>query len=60
MTRHFAEGAFDPVEAGENLDQARFAYLESYGDLAFRSRNALAVAEEIFQAQQKWFNSRVW
>jgi len=30
-----------------------FAYLENYGDLAFRSRNALAVAEEIFQLQPK-------
>ncbi len=53
VTRHFAEGAFDPVEASQNLGQSRFAYLESYGDLAFRSRNALSVAEEIFQAQQK-------
>lgn len=53
VTRRFAEGAFDPVEAGQNLDQSRFAYLENYGDLAFRSRNALAVADEIFQLQQK-------
>jgi glyoxylase-like metal-dependent hydrolase (beta-lactamase superfamily II) len=53
VTRRYAEGAFDPVEASQNLDQSRFAYLENYGDLAFRSRNALAVAEDIFQAQQK-------
>jgi len=53
VVRRFAAGAFDPVEASQNLDQSRFAYLENYGDLAFRSRNALAVAEEIFEAQQK-------
>jgi glyoxylase-like metal-dependent hydrolase (beta-lactamase superfamily II) len=53
VTRRFAEGAFDPVEASQNLDQSRFAYLQNYDDLSFRSRNALAVAEEIFQAQQK-------
>ena len=53
VTRRFADGAFDPVEFSQNLDQSRFAYLENYGDLAFRSRNALVVAEEIFQAQQK-------
>jgi len=48
VARRFAEGAFDPVEASQNLDQSRFAYLQNYDDLAFRSRNALAVAEEIF------------
>lgn len=53
VTRRFAEGAFDPVEASQNLDQSRFAYLQNYDDLSFRSRNALAVAEEIFQMQQK-------
>jgi len=53
VARRFAEGAFDPVEASQNLDQSRFAYLQNYDDLAFRSRNALAVAEEIFQLQPK-------
>lgn len=43
-----ASGAFDPVEAVQGLDQSRFAYLENYSDIAFRSRNALAVAEEVF------------
>jgi len=53
ITRRFADGAFDPVEASQNLDQSRFAYLQNYDDLSFRSRNALAVAEEIFQLQKK-------
>ncbi len=53
VNRRFAEGAFDPVEASQNLDQSRFAYLHNYDDLGFRSRNALAVAEEIFQTRPK-------
>jgi glyoxylase-like metal-dependent hydrolase (beta-lactamase superfamily II) len=51
--RRFAEGAFDPVEASQNLDQSRFAYLQNYDDLGFRSRNALSVAEEIFQTSAR-------
>lgn len=51
--RRFKEGAFDPVEASQNLDQSRFAHLRNYDDLGLRSRNALAVAEEIFQARPR-------
>jgi glyoxylase-like metal-dependent hydrolase (beta-lactamase superfamily II) len=47
--QRFAGGAFDPVEASQGLDQSRFKHLVNYDDLGFRSRNALAVAEEIFQ-----------
>jgi hypothetical protein len=39
----------NPVEASQELDQSRFAHLVNYDDLGFRSRNALAVAEEVFQ-----------
>jgi len=48
--KRFADGAFDPVEASQGLDQSRFKHLVNYDDLGFRSRNALAVAEEVFQA----------
>ncbi len=51
--KRFADGAFDPVEASQNLDQSRFRHLVNYDDLGFRSRNALAVAEEIFNQQSK-------
>jgi glyoxylase-like metal-dependent hydrolase (beta-lactamase superfamily II) len=47
--KRFADGAFDPVEASQGLDQSRFKYLLNYDDLGFRSRNAQAVAEEVFQ-----------
>jgi glyoxylase-like metal-dependent hydrolase (beta-lactamase superfamily II) len=47
--QRFADGAFDPVEASQGLDQSRFKHLLNYDDLGFRSRNALAVAEEISQ-----------
>jgi glyoxylase-like metal-dependent hydrolase (beta-lactamase superfamily II) len=47
--KRFADGAFDPVEASQGLDQSRFKHLANYDDVGFRSRNALAVAEEIFQ-----------
>lgn len=50
VNKRFADGAFDPVEASQGLDQSRFKYLVNYDDLGFRSRNALAVAEEIFQS----------
>jgi glyoxylase-like metal-dependent hydrolase (beta-lactamase superfamily II) len=53
VNRRYKEGAFDPVEASQNLDQSRFAYLHNYDDLGLRSRNALAVAEEVFQARPK-------
>lgn len=45
--QRFAEGAFDPVEASQGLDQSRFKYLENYDNLGLRSRNAQAVAEEV-------------
>ena len=47
--KRFADGAFDPVEASQGLDQSRFKHLENYDDLGFRSRNAQAVAEEVFK-----------
>lgn len=53
VTKRFADGAFDPVEASQNLDQSRFSYLKNYEDLGMRSRNALAVAEEVFKSTQK-------
>lgn len=45
--QRFADGAFDPVEASQGLDQSRFKHLVNYDDLGFRSRNAQAVAEEV-------------
>ena len=53
VSKRFADGAFDPVEASQNLDQSRFSYLKNYEDLGLRSRNALAVAEELFSAPSK-------
>lgn len=47
--KRFADGAFDPIESSQGLDQSRFKYLVNYDDLGFRSRNAQAVAQEIFQ-----------
>jgi glyoxylase-like metal-dependent hydrolase (beta-lactamase superfamily II) len=49
VNKRFADGAFDPVEASQGLDQSRFRHLVNYDDLGFRSRNALAVAEELFK-----------
>jgi glyoxylase-like metal-dependent hydrolase (beta-lactamase superfamily II) len=43
----FEQGAFDPVEAIEGIDQSVFSYLENYSSISFRSRNALRVAEQI-------------
>jgi glyoxylase-like metal-dependent hydrolase (beta-lactamase superfamily II) len=53
VTKRFADGAFDPVEASQNLDQSRFSSLQNYEDLGLRSRNALAVAEEVFKSPPK-------
>ncbi|MBX3651277.1 MAG: MBL fold metallo-hydrolase [Burkholderiales bacterium] len=53
VKKRFADGAFDPVEASQNLDQSRFSYLKNYEDLGLRSRNALAVAEELFNVTSK-------
>ncbi len=52
VKKRYADGAFDPVEASQNLDQSRFSYLKNYEDLGLRSRNALAVAEELFKSQK--------
>lgn len=49
VSKRFADGAFDPVEASQGLDQSRLRYLVNYDDLGFRSRNAQAVADEVFQ-----------
>jgi glyoxylase-like metal-dependent hydrolase (beta-lactamase superfamily II) len=49
IRERYANGAFDPVEASQGLDQSRFKYLENYDDLRFRSMNAQAVAEEIYE-----------
>jgi glyoxylase-like metal-dependent hydrolase (beta-lactamase superfamily II) len=46
-------GAFDPVEAIQGLDQSRFAYLENYDDMRFRSLNALHMAEEVYAVNEK-------
>jgi glyoxylase-like metal-dependent hydrolase (beta-lactamase superfamily II) len=45
------DGAFDPVEAAQGLDQSEFSYLENWDQLSFRAMNAQRVAEELFQAQ---------
>jgi glyoxylase-like metal-dependent hydrolase (beta-lactamase superfamily II) len=47
--RALESGAFDPVEATQGLDQSRFSYLHNYSDTPFRSRNALHMAEEVFE-----------
>lgn len=46
--RALDNGAFDPVEASQGLDQSRFSYLANYDDLRFRSINALNMAREVF------------
>lgn len=50
--RAFDEGAFDPVEATQRLDQSRFAYLANFSDAPMRSRNALHMAEEVVGAMR--------
>lgn len=47
VIKAYDDGAFDPVEAIEGLDQSRFSYLANYDDVRFRSRNALHMAEEM-------------
>jgi len=47
-SKKIEEGAFDPVEAINGLDQSRFSYLKQYDQITFRNRNALTMAEEIF------------
>lgn len=48
-----ADGAFDPVEVSEKLDQSQFSYLLNYNDSRFRSENAIRMAEEVFAADKK-------
>jgi glyoxylase-like metal-dependent hydrolase (beta-lactamase superfamily II) len=45
------EGAFDPVEAAQGLDQSAFSYLANWDQLSFRAMNAQRVAEELFDPQ---------
>jgi glyoxylase-like metal-dependent hydrolase (beta-lactamase superfamily II) len=47
-----ADGAFDPVEVADKLDQSVFAYLANYEDKRFRGQNAMRMAEEVFAAQK--------
>jgi len=44
----FKNGAFDPVEASQAIDQMPFSYLENFSDTQFRSNNAIRMAEEVF------------
>ncbi|BCO27210.1 hypothetical protein MIZ03_2098 [Rhodoferax lithotrophicus] len=46
--RAFQNGAFDPVEASQQIDQSPYAYLENFSDTQFRSNNAIRMAEEVF------------
>ncbi len=46
------DGAFDPIEAAQGIDQSEYSYLENWEQLSFRAMNAQRVAEELFQAQQ--------
>ncbi|MCU7839954.1 MAG: MBL fold metallo-hydrolase [Candidatus Thiodiazotropha sp. (ex Troendleina suluensis)] len=48
--QRIADGAFDPVEAAEGLDQSEFSYLKNYDQLSFRAMNALRAAEQLFEA----------
>lgn len=44
----FKDGAFDPVEASQAIDQTPFSYLVNFTDAQFRSNNAIRMAEEVF------------
>ncbi|OIP16040.1 MAG: hypothetical protein AUK51_11730 [Comamonadaceae bacterium CG2_30_59_20] len=44
----FKNGAFDPVEASQAIDQTPFSYLVNFTDAQFRSNNAIHMAEEVF------------
>ncbi|HSO44973.1 MAG TPA: MBL fold metallo-hydrolase [Rhodoferax sp.] len=47
-TQAFKNGAFDPVEASQAIDQTPFSYLVNFTDAQFRSNNAIRMAEEVF------------
>ncbi len=49
-TQAFKNGAFDPVEASQAIDQSPYAYLVNYTDAQFRSNNAIRMAEEVFKS----------
>lgn len=44
----FKNGAFDPVEASQAIDQTPYSYLVNFTDTQFRSNNAIRMAEEVF------------
>lgn len=46
----FKNGAFDPVEASQAVDQSPYAYLANYTDMQFRSNNAIRMADEVFKS----------
>lgn len=46
----FQAGAFDPVEAAQQIDQSPYAYLANYDDARFRSNNAIRMAELVFKS----------
>jgi glyoxylase-like metal-dependent hydrolase (beta-lactamase superfamily II) len=46
------DGAFDPVEVAEKLDQSAFSYLANFDDKRFRGQNAVRMAEEVFALQR--------
>jgi glyoxylase-like metal-dependent hydrolase (beta-lactamase superfamily II) len=46
----FKNGAFDPVEASQAVDQSPYSYLVNYTDTQFRSNNAIRMAEEVFKS----------
>lgn len=48
-----ANGAFEPAEVADKLDQSKFSYLLNYDDRRFRHENAYRMAEEVFAAEQK-------
>ena len=48
-----ADGAFEPAEVADKLDQSQFSYLLNYEDRRFRHENAYRMAEEMFAAEAK-------
>lgn len=48
-----ADGAFEPAEVADKLDQSQFSYLLNYDDRRFRHENAYRMAEEVFAAEAK-------
>lgn len=46
-------GAFEPAEVADKLDQSKFSYLLNFDDRRFRHENAYRMAEEVFATEQK-------